>query len=200
LLCTGIPGAGKTILTSIVVDDLIAKIGDDENSAIAFLYCNFRRHHEQRADDLLASLLKQLSERKTQLPESVKALYYAPKERRTKPSYDEVLRMLTSTCAQFQRVFIVVDALDECPSTAVLLRELFLLQFKCDINILATSRPIPEIKEKFKSCPHLEISASDQDVRRYLEGHIGNLQSFVQQNQELQKDITTGIAKAVDGM
>lgn len=200
LFCTGIPGAGKTILTSIVVDDLIAKFEKDNNVGIAFLYCNFRRHHEQKADNLLASLLKQLSERQPSLPEGVNSLYYSHNEKRTRPLYDEILRTLSFVAAQHTRVFFVVDALDECQDTARLLKELFNIQKKCRVNIFATSRPIPEIKEKFKGLPHVEVNAADEDVRRYLEGRIGQLQSFVQENRELQKDITTGIAEAVDGM
>jgi Cdc6-like AAA superfamily ATPase len=55
LFCPGMPGAGKTILSSIVVDHLTSKF-HHENIGIAYIYCNFRRQHEQNIDDLLASL------------------------------------------------------------------------------------------------------------------------------------------------
>src|SRR5947209_4514453 len=58
LFCPGIPGAGKTILTSIVIDDLSTRFLADQNVGIAYLYCNFRRRDEQGAEDLLANLLK----------------------------------------------------------------------------------------------------------------------------------------------
>jgi Cdc6-like AAA superfamily ATPase len=61
VFCPGIPGAGKTILTSIVIDELFTRFGNDENVCIAYIYCNFWRHDEQTAGDLLASLLKQLA-------------------------------------------------------------------------------------------------------------------------------------------
>ncbi|PYI02763.1 hypothetical protein BO78DRAFT_213479 [Aspergillus sclerotiicarbonarius CBS 121057] len=47
LLCTGIPGVGKTILTSIVIEHLEEKYHDDRSVGIAYIYCNFRRHHDQ---------------------------------------------------------------------------------------------------------------------------------------------------------
>src|SRR6266566_2465669 len=75
LFCPGIPGAGKTILTSIVVEDLTTRFFDDPTVGIAYIYCNFRRKHEQRAEDVITSLLKQLSQGRTSLPETVKALY-----------------------------------------------------------------------------------------------------------------------------
>jgi hypothetical protein len=62
LFCPGIPGAGKTILTSIVVDELTTRFAEDENVGIAYIFCNFRRQAEQNAEDLLMSLLKQLAQ------------------------------------------------------------------------------------------------------------------------------------------
>ena len=79
LFCPGIPGAGKTILTAIVIDDLYNKFQDDGTVGIAYIYCNFRRQHEQMTEDLLASLLKQLSQKRSSLPDSVKALYTSTK-------------------------------------------------------------------------------------------------------------------------
>lgn len=61
LFCPGIPGAGKTILTAIVIDDLTTQFSNDPTIGIAYVYFNFRRQNEQKAEDLLASLLKQLT-------------------------------------------------------------------------------------------------------------------------------------------
>jgi Cdc6-like AAA superfamily ATPase len=56
LFCPGIPGAGKTICTSIVVDNLNTQFQNDSRTGIAYIYCNFRRQGEQKVGDLLASL------------------------------------------------------------------------------------------------------------------------------------------------
>ncbi|ELR09111.1 hypothetical protein VC83_04395 [Pseudogymnoascus destructans] len=90
LFCPGIPGAGKTILTSIVVDCLHAKFPKDTNIGIAYLYCNFRRQDKQKADGLVASLLKQLAQGLYPLPQSVKSLYDSHKEKRTRPTFNEI--------------------------------------------------------------------------------------------------------------
>jgi DNA replication protein DnaC len=58
LFCPGIPGSGKTILTSIIVGELITRFRNDKSVGIAYIYCNFRRKDEQKINDLLASLLK----------------------------------------------------------------------------------------------------------------------------------------------
>ncbi len=63
-----------------------------------------------------------------------------------------------------------------------------------------TSRFIPEIVKNFEGSISLEIRASDEDVRRYLEGHMSRLPSFVLRGLDLQEEIKTEIIKAVDGM
>jgi hypothetical protein len=69
------PGAGKTILTSIIVGDLHMRFRDDGQVGIAFLYCNFKRQAEQRVEDLLSCLLQQLSQDQASLPECVRSLH-----------------------------------------------------------------------------------------------------------------------------
>src|SRR5262249_2290591 len=130
--CPGIPGAGKTILASAVVDDLTKRFSKDLRIGISYVYCSFQRKHEQKIDNLLASLLKQLAESYPSLPETVKDLYDHHKAKRTRPSLEEILSTLHSVVAKYSRVFIIVDALDECQVSgncrARLLLELFNLQ------------------------------------------------------------------------
>lgn len=90
LFCPGIPGAGKTILASIMIEKLSTRFHNNKSVGIAYIYCNFRRKDVQKEQDLLASLLKQLSQKQSPLPDSVKSLYNKHKERRTRPSLDEI--------------------------------------------------------------------------------------------------------------
>jgi hypothetical protein len=204
LFCPGIPGAGKTILTSIVVGDLHERFRGDSTIGIAYIYCNFRRQDEQKADSLFASLLRQLSQERPSLADGVKALYTCHKDKRTRPSLNEILGVLQSVAAAYSRVFIIVDALDECQISdgcrQRLLSGLFSLQEKCGVNLFATSRPISSIEKEFEGSTILEIRASEADVRRYLDGHMFRLPGFVVRSFELQEEIKTGIIKAVDGM
>jgi hypothetical protein len=204
LFCPGIPGAGKTILTSIVIDNLSKRYHGDITIGIAYVYCNFRLQDEQKIEDLLANLLKQLAQGQSTLPVSVKDLYNQHKDRQTRPLLDEISRALLSVAAMYSRVFIIVDALDEAqPSISCrtrFLSELSNLQTNCAVNIFATSRFIPEITEKFDLAMSLEIRATKEDVKRYLESHIGDLPSFVLEIQLLQEEIKTGISEAVHGM
>lgn len=206
LFCPGIPGAGKTILTSIVIDHLHTRFYDQPDVGIAYVYCNFRRHDEQNAGDLLASLLKQLAQQRPSLPEALSDLESKHGLMKSRPSIEELSECLGSVSAEYSKVFIIVDALDECDASyrcrMSLLDELFNLQSGTgvDANLFTTSRPIFDIVQRFEGVPSLEIRASRQDIERYLRGHIGELSSFVTRRQELQEEIISAISDATDGM
>lgn len=204
LYCPGMPGAGKTVITAIVVDHLYNKFRNDPAVGIAYLYCSFRQQHEQKPTDLLLNLLKQLAQKQASIPESVKNLYECHQNKPSRPSFDEISKALHSVVTSYSRAFIIVDALDECQVSdggrRRFLSEIFNLHTKTRANVFATSRFIPEIGKEFEGCLSLEIRANDEDVKRYLDGHMLQLPSFVLANFDLQKEIKTAIAQAVDGM
>jgi len=204
LFCPGIPGAGKTMIMSIIIEHLQTKFQNDPGIGIAYLYCNFRRQQEQKPANFLASLLKQLIQRRPSLPEDVTSLYRRHNDERTRPSFNEISRVLHSVVADYSKTFIIIDALDECQASdgdrKRLLSEIFNLQAKTGASLLTTSRFIPEIEKEFKGSISLEIRASDEDVQRYLEGQMFRLASCVMRNTNLQGIIKSSIIKAVDGM
>jgi len=203
LFCPGIPGAGKTILTSVVVEELSTRFHNDSSIVVAYIYCNFKRQIEQTLENLLASLLKQLAQSRPSLLESVKSLHDRCRARKAQPSVDDISSVLQSVAAEYLRVFILIDALDECRAhdcRTQMLSKLSDLQNKCGTNLFITSRSIPEIIEKFKQDPSLEIRANEHDVWRYINGHISHLPSCVRNSPDLQQEIKTRIVKAVDGM
>jgi Cdc6-like AAA superfamily ATPase len=74
LFCPGIPGAGKTMIVSTVVDYLKDRFGDDD-VGIAFVYYIHGRRYEQKPIDIYASILKQLVQVMATLPDAVSKLY-----------------------------------------------------------------------------------------------------------------------------
>ncbi|PNY26502.1 Ankyrin repeat domain-containing protein 50 [Tolypocladium capitatum] len=204
LFCPGIPGAGKTILASIIIDDVRERFQDNFDVGIAYIYLNFRRQGEQGIDDLLASLLRQLAQSRSSCLEVMKNLYDQHKDKRIRPSLADLSKAIRSVVGTYSKVFFIIDALDECQDLencrTRLLTELFDLQANCGVNLFTTSRMIPEITDKFKDKPSLEIRASDEDVGKYLDGHMSQLPGFVLRSSELQETIKTEICNAVDGM
>ncbi|KAH0551173.1 hypothetical protein GP486_007496, partial [Trichoglossum hirsutum] len=206
IFCPGIPGAGKTMITSIVVHDLYKRFRSDDRIGIAYLYCEFRRKHEQKAIDLLASLLKQLAQEQPTTPACIKSLYGRHKDKRTCPSFDEISKALHSVIAGYLKTFIVIDALDECQvsdgNCRTFLSEIFNLQAKTGASLFVTSRPIQEIEKEFEGrSVWLEIRANNEDLYRYLNGRIAELsRSGISKYPLLQDKIKSEIVKTANGM
>lgn len=206
LFCPGMPGAGKTILSSIVIEKLYKEYENDMDVRVAYVYCNFQLQKEQTLEHFLESILKQFAKGHGSLPHSVEALYNQHQHKGTRPTADELSKALHSICAFgiFTTSFIVIDALDECQSScgtrSRLIDEIFKLQKKHNVNILVTSRFIPEITDRFDGTAQLEIRASQEDVMRYLRGNLSLLPSCVTRSPDLQDEICVNIASAVSGM
>ncbi|KAJ2984763.1 hypothetical protein NUW58_g5891 [Xylaria curta] len=204
LFCPGIPGAGKTILASIVVDNLLSLHGDDQSVGICVIFLNFRRNDEQKLDHLLASLLKQLACTLPVVPGPVELLYRKHKGRQAGPTTEELCKALYSVAAEFSRVFMVIDALDECQTQdncrSRFISELLNICTKHDVNILATARPIPEITSRFEDSVVKPIRAVDDDIIKYLDGNLSCIGGPVSRDTTLQAEVKEGIVQCVDGM
>ncbi|KAK8108442.1 hypothetical protein PG984_014243 [Apiospora sp. TS-2023a] len=93
--------------------------------------------------------------------------------------------------AEYSQVFVVIDALDEYQtetgSRGHFLSMLSGLQAATHMNLLATAREVPDIRDHFKNerSPHIEVRASDDDIPR---------------RDSLKDLIIVQISKAVQGM
>jgi hypothetical protein len=187
-----------------VVNDIETRFKNDATVGIAYIYCDFQRKDDQTISDLISNLVKQLARSQPSLPKTVIDLYDRYANKQTRPLLSEISKVLQSLTVLYSRVFIIIDALDECQTSdgcrAKLLSEMFDIGRRNGTNIFATSRFIPEITNQFKDDIWLEIRASKEDVKQYLEGRKGKLPSFVHQSPELQMEITDIISEAVDGM
>ncbi len=207
LLCPGIPGAGKTMLASVVIDYLGKTIRHEPRKAvgIAYVFCNYRNQQEQTSVNLLASLLKQLLQAEgSHISDDMRKFYEDHMRRGTRPTLDEVFQVFDLELRRYAQVYIVVDALDECSednsTRQHLLSKLRALQATSNINLMTTSRPIPTITQEFEGAIRLEIRAKEEDLQRYLEGHMNLLASCVKKSTSLQTSIKSEIIEAADGM
>lgn len=206
--CPGIPGAGKTILAASVVDYFLTHTRLEDGIGVAYIYLNFRRQEDQKLPHLIASLVKHLAQQNTSAIQSLKTLYDAHVKNKTRPSINELNELLNAIVhsPSFERIFIIVDALDECQAA-----ENCRLKFTCVLsrlvqagkaNVFATSRPSPELQNALQqsSTISLELRATDEDVQVYLEGNFENLPNCIKSSSVLQDQIKSTIAKAADGM
>ncbi|KAL6699043.1 hypothetical protein J3F84DRAFT_393463 [Trichoderma pleuroticola] len=204
LFCHGIPGAGKTILASLAINHLSSKFRGNSAIGVAYVYFNYNRQEDQDFQKLLASLLKQLAGGCHPLPDSTKELYNEHLKKRTRASLEELKTDFKCVVAKYSKVFIILDALDECQffELNLLLSGLVELQKEHRLRLLATSRPIPEIMDLFNNSnvAKLQIRAETSDVNTYIEAHMDKLSRVTRRNPVLRGEIKADISEAVDGM
>ena len=203
LFCPGIPGAGKTMIAAIAIDELLRTIHDD-GVGIAYVYCDYKSQEEQNATSLMATILKQLLQAQPSLSEPLQTLHQKHAGRGTRPSLDDIFTSLRAVLSGYTTVFLVVDALDECQESDGSRRQ-FLTRIRdlgaeLDFRLLITSRFIPEIVDEFKEIPRLEIKASHEDVRRFVHGQMHRLPRCIQRDSALQEKVQDKVVEAVDGM
>ncbi|KAF8207492.1 ankyrin repeat-containing domain protein [Mycena galopus ATCC 62051] len=202
LWCRGIPGAGKTVLVSIVVDDLRRNLAN-LNIGVGVLYLDHKATAEAHSPrNLLAAIWQQLALEEP-LSSDFLTLYKKHRAQGTHLSLEDTYSMLQCTASKFSQVFIFVDALDEYPegNRNTLLRNLSKLGGP--IRLMFTSRPHVNIDHLISSIETLDIQATEEDIRKYLEGQIQEscrLSRHIKKSPTLRESIEEKIVKRSDGM
>ena len=202
LYCPGFPGAGKTVLSTVVIEWLTRSFSDEDNIAITYIFFDFRQ--QLNVFDILAALLRQLRQGVAE-----KLGHYS----RAIPSTEESVKLewiqseFEASVSGFMKTFIILDALDECSVTGGTMRQvlnfLFSLQQKANVNILATSRFNEETASLFTKTEAgvvLEIQASEDDIRAYIDHRAAYLSPFITKKRGLLTNIQDEIVKSSGGM
>lgn len=153
--------------------------------------------------NLVASLLKQLIQDGHPVRDSLSTLHKRHGLRSTRPSLGEISEIIRQEFGLYKQIFVVVDALDECPEQgghrARLLEE---LQKITGINLMITSRPHLDVQDTFQDIIWLEVRASEADLRNYIDGRLkrGKLAKHVKAHKDLQEDISKTVVANANGM
>lgn len=142
--------------------------------------------------NILAGLWRQLVHDKDTMSDDVKALYKKHADRDTRPSLDNVTEVLAKEIRRHEKVYVVVDALDECSESSRLELLEKLQKIQPTLRLLVSSRLYDNISRQFEGKPRLEIKASTKDVRAYVAGRItkgSRLERHVIKDPTLAKDI-----------
>lgn len=204
LWCPGIPGAGKTVFSSIVVDHLTTTFAND-NIAVLGIYCDYKEFNQQSTSRYLASLLQQLITQRSSIPKVIKDVYRMHSTRRTYPSFPELLELVSGQMVSFERVYIVIDALDECTEANGVRDELLegLLQLPSFTSLMVTSRYIPGIEDHFQDALKLPIRAHEDDVHLHIRSCLAKEKTWARRirlDAVLQSKIANVIVEKASGM
>ena len=202
LWCTGIPGAGKTILASIVIDRLEQELMSNTKDGLAYVYCSYQ-NPEHTSLNLFTSILQQLAQRQPILPQRIKDLYTRHAAKGTKPVLEDIIAELQAI--DLSKIFIVVDALDECAldkGTRTSFLEA-MPKSRDQFHLLITSRTTINVFDYLPTAVYVTIDAKDADVARYLKNRImgeRRLQRIIAGDADLEETIIKTILQNAKGM
>jgi hypothetical protein len=202
----GKAGCGKTVLCSTAIEDIRDHCRQSADKACAFFYFSFSDEHKQSDRDFLRSLVAQLGWREPGLS-MLRQAY--EKQDRSVPGPDELKVILLASIKSLNKVFLFLDALDECPEEhdvrqGVLDRIETLTSHAPNLNIFATSRELPQIRESmdafgFESL-RIATSAVDADIRVYVATQLSRDRHFRKFGSATLGMIETTISNKADGM
>ena len=100
--------------SSLVIDSLCDQAGG-RNATVACFYFDFAAQNEQSPTNMLGSLLKQLVCGQGEIPEEISRAYQDQQNAigGRGPQLSDIVKMLQTTSLN-KRMFICIDALDEC--------------------------------------------------------------------------------------
>ena len=113
--CYGIPGSGKTVLASAVIEEVLKC--RSHSVAAAYFYYDYKDVKTQDPANILGSLVKQLirqSEQCFKKSEAFHEVHHSGKQVSTSYRPDELRDLILQMSSSFNRTMIVVDGLDEC--------------------------------------------------------------------------------------
>ncbi|KAJ7613767.1 ankyrin repeat-containing domain protein [Mycena polygramma] len=201
LWCQGMPGAGKTVLASLITHTLQVET-ESENIGVGVIYLEHRESDVPPPSRLLAALWRQLVVGKP-ISQSLDKLYRKHREPRTRPTIEEDAAVLRSIISEYAKVFIVVDGLDEYPDEQRDILLLHLRAFGPAVNLLLTSRPHIIVGHVVSNFETLEIRATEHDIRLYLDSKISKssrLSKHVSDSPNLHQQLEATVVERSDGM
>ncbi|KAH6902939.1 hypothetical protein BKA70DRAFT_1079825, partial [Coprinopsis sp. MPI-PUGE-AT-0042] len=200
---SGIPGAGKTLLASIVIKHLEALYpGPDTKISICYIYFRCSDHSEMTVRAVLEVLVMQTLERHPGCRALVEQAYAHHLQERTEPPEEQLLSLLRQLKDTMLCTFYILDALDEAPPKLQLaiLRALTLL----NVKIFITSRPLRNVEVKFPDAQNFTIAAQDTDLDLHIAKVINesaDLELLLEQaGPSLREEIISSIKQNCGGM
>jgi hypothetical protein len=189
---------------------------DDGKASLAYFYFDFRDINKQNLRDLLPSLLIQLSAQSDPCCDVLSRLYSAHNRGVKKPSDPAMIECLKEMLTHEAQgpTYIIMDALDECPTTSGVpspregvlgfVDELVGLHIK-NLHICVTSRPEHDIHAVLEPLSLRPVSIHDesgqeQDIANYVSSFVHSDRRMGRWREEDKELVIKTLSEKADGM
>ncbi|KAF2175541.1 hypothetical protein K469DRAFT_610300, partial [Zopfia rhizophila CBS 207.26] len=193
----GIPGCGKTVLCSSIIEDLSELCHPDTGTLVAYFFFDFTTQDKQIVGLLLRSLLSQIMVQNQGILEPVQSLFTRNRGGFQRPGSKVLLSILHSILKAAGETYLILDALDECSERAELLEVLReIVEWGLEnLHISVTSRGEKDIEEALIGLHsaqfRLEGKGVNEDIREYVHRTILKDTRLKKWPAEVQTEITS---------
>ena len=201
--------------SSVVIEE-IKTIQKSGLASLAMYYYDFREDQKKDLRGLLSSMLFQLCDQSDSYHSILSTFYSTHLKGAQSPSDDDLIRCLMDLLRHpgSQPIYLIVDALDECPSTSSLssprekllslLEDLAEAQLP-NLRICVTSRPEVDIKVILEPLAFCSLSIHDasgqqKDIRDYIESIVNTNKKMRNWNSQHKQLVIDVLARKADGM
>jgi hypothetical protein len=163
---------------SSIIENITANKVLQEDAHICFAYYNYRDTRLKDLHRILASFVKQLCRRRDCIPTNLLQIKDDALPQSIIGTQDHVFSLIED----LPEVYLVFDALDECPAQereqilGFITNILTLESTSCRVKVFATSRPEHDISDAFEkhNVPTIKILADNvkSDIETYTRGQV----------------------------
>ena len=202
----GIPGCGKTILCSTIIEDIASTCQASSRKIQAYYYFTFNDTEKQTCEGLVRSLVTQLCGQSPERSKTMESLFMECGEGQRSPTHNSLLQALRDLSEQFEQVYFVLDALDECveiPAVISLIEEIRGWHNQ-RLHILVTSRKENSIERGIRSLItdqiHVQNSLVDADIKLHVRECLRKDSELSQWSEAIKAEIEKTLWEGSKGM
>ena len=205
-----------TVPASSAVIDQIKTMQASGLACLAMYYYDFREDKKKDLRGLLSSVLFQLCNQSDSYHRIISTFYSTHLNGAQSPSDDELIHCLVDLLKLpgSQPIYLIVDALDECPSTSSLssprekllslMEDLVEAQVP-NLRICVTSRPEVDIKTILEPLAFCSVSLHDasgqqKDIRDYIKSIVNTNTKMGTWNSRHKQLVIDVLTRKADGM
>ncbi|KAF3934727.1 hypothetical protein ABW20_dc0106703 [Dactylellina cionopaga] len=205
----GIPGCGKTVLSSIVIGHLKAI----STYQPLYFYFDDNDINKQSLEKMLRVLTSQLYRLFGNNSKELDSLFSSCNNGKDQPTLQSLRKAFLSMTEKAEEVWLVLDALDECgrgkrKELLSWIRNIFIDSDRRNIHLLVTSRREEDIESEIVKCatkPCIVSIGSDligKDINAYIKFRVGECSEFERwrSRPKEREKIETVLAEKVNGM
>lgn len=200
--------------SSTAIEDLKDISAQYSNVAVIYWYFTFTDTEKQNVSNCLSSMIADACSNLRYTPEVVQKAYDQANYGQQSPTQDSQLTMLKETVAGFDHLYLVIDALDECPKNdgereklLGVIEAIHGWKTKC-VHIMATSRNETDIATHFEGMKKetgfiteicLQNTHVEEDIKNYVRLRLKH-KSFSKWKPKLKIEVESSLAAKADGM